>query len=342
MYIATALFIAGCSKDSGEEIIQVKDLVPASVVVKQGDMVVENLLINGKITLEQGKNYTVWVTFSEDVELQKGEFLKMYAKNSKEYYAEFYGRNLNEISEKVVFKKEGYNDYSLEIAQSAMVVDFYTTVANSESYPSSYVEADNDNKTVWITNLRDTQAAYTSKMNMIFIAPVFLEDVTNESGETVVKVKAIDDSGEKFYLEVINQTITQNFDEVIVLPIYANVNGEKGAKQGEIIFRGNPKPYASSTINYVTYYTGWGLYPSTLNFYVQSSKVYVYLDNINTDVVKKYEANVEQGKVTITEVSAPTIKGMTRIFDAYEGELVNGEVVKKGNAQKREIFINVR
>ena len=145
--------MVNCSKDNNQEEKPIIDpitkiLQPTSIIVKQGDEVVKDAVVNNKITLEEGKQYTVEVAFAEDVELQKGEFLKMKAKNSREFYAEFYGKNANEIKEKVVFKKEGYQDFSLEIMQEQLLPRFYEEFKSLSSTDNNVITGADDKKTI--------------------------------------------------------------------------------------------------------------------------------------------------------------------------------------------------
>lgn len=123
IFLLTLLtIIVSCSKDQEQEII-VQTLKP-KIEVKKGDEVLGDISKDQKIVLDYNQEYRIDITFEQEVTLEKGEFLKVKEKTPKHYFADFYGRNREVISEKVIFRKEGYHDYILEITQNELIEKF--------------------------------------------------------------------------------------------------------------------------------------------------------------------------------------------------------------------------
>ncbi|GET46094.1 hypothetical protein [Capnocytophaga felis] len=351
VYLISALLIVGCTKNDDDKdenpIVDVKkDLIPTEIVIKQGENTLTDAVKEGKITLEQGKNYRVSVSFSEDVELQKGEFLKMKAKNPREFYADFYGRNINKISEKVTFKKKGYNDFVLQIVQEKVVPNFYIDVKNLLETEGSFIYTDDDKKTVWVLNTNETSER--AVVDMEFLGPVFLENLTQE-GTQVIAVQKQGDSAK--YRITVNATKLKGGGSV-QLPIYSLINDQKGEQIGEITFIGETAPYYKSTEwwsqslpDTFSHYIGFDELNKELNFYTfMEQEEHIFIDNVNNELIEEYNLNPEQKGVlslTLNGLINTKVNQTIRVFDVYQGELVNGKIEKKKGATKREMFINV-
>ncbi len=346
LFFTAGLLLVNCNKNEDtptpNEVVK-QDLKPVSVVVKQGETVVENALTDGKITLERGKNYIIEVTFSQDVELQQGTFLKMKAKNNKEFYANFYGRNLNTIEESTRFKKEGYNDFVLQIVQSPIVADHYIEMTPISNWSSkSFAFPDPDQKTIWTIGRREGDRTV---VDVMFVAPVIIKNLLVDGTEVIKVEKKTEDT---YRLTISNSKIASNAENFFTLPIYKDNNGEEGEQVGALTIRGLFQPYMygsySGIMDYFKYYNNYGWYPVEGVFYVHSKQTYVFVDNINTEIIEKVEANIK-GVGIVKPIFKPDantrIEGRVRIFDVYEGEVVGGEVVKKTNAVKREIFAEI-
>ncbi|ATA89480.1 hypothetical protein CGC58_06910 [Capnocytophaga stomatis] len=351
VYLISALLIVGCAKDDdnkGETPIvgSKKDLIPTEIVVKQGENIITDAVKEGKITLEQGKDYRVSISFSEDVELQKGEFLKVKTKNPREFYADFYGRNINEISEKVIFKREGYNDFVLQIVQDKVIPNFYIDVKNLVEREGSFVYTDDDRKTVWVLNTKET--GKRAAIDMEFLGPVFLEDLMQEGVQVVAVQKQGD--GAKYRI-AINATKLANGGSV-QLPVYSLVNDQKGEKIGEITFVGETAPYYKSTEwwsqslpNTFSHYIGFDDLSTELQFYTfMEQEEHIFIDNVNEELVEVHSLNPDRKGVlslTLKELIRTKVNQTIRVFDIYQGELVNGKIQKKKGATKREMFVSV-
>ncbi len=342
LFFTAGLLLVNCNKNEDtptpNEVVK-QDLKPVSVVVKQGETVVENALTDGKITLERGKNYIIEVTFSQDVELQQGTFLKMKAKNNKEFYANFYGRNLNTIEESTRFKKDGYNDFVLQIVQSPIVADHYIEIKPVMSWTATGIPyADPDQKTIWTISRRQNDQTL---VDVTFVAPVIIKNLSVDGTEVIKVEKKTEDT---YRLTISNSKIASNAENFFTLPIYKDNNGEEGEQVGALTIRGLFQPYSygySGMVDTIAYYPNYGWYPTQIPFRVQYNTVPVFVDNINTEIIERMEVNVSGVGIVkpIFKDDAPTkIKGKVRIFDVYEGEVVGGEVVKKANSVKREIF----
>lgn len=127
LFIIASVLMA-CSKDTHEE-NTLKTLTP-EIEVKKGTEVLGDISKDGKIVLDHSNQYTISIVFDEEVQLIKGDFFKVKEITAKEYFADFYGRNRAIIAEKVVFQKEGYQDYVLEITQDGLIERF--ALAQSE------------------------------------------------------------------------------------------------------------------------------------------------------------------------------------------------------------------
>ena len=356
-YLPILLLLVNCNKDNNQEEKSIIDpitkiLQPTSIIVKQGDEVVKDAVVNNKITLEEGKQYTVEVAFAEDVELQKGEFLKMKAKNSREFYAEFYGKNANEIKEKVVFKKEGYQDFSLEIMQEQLLPKFYEEFKSLSSAENNFITAADDKKTIWILNVNKNNL--NAQMEFSFIAPVVIESLVENNKEFIKAEKQGD--GDKYKIIVSADKLVEKGK--LVLPIYSMNNAEKGKQISEIIFKADKAPYFidkqsySRELNILTYIS-YSYDEETeeqtivsnidMQLYMNlETEAYIFIDNVNTNLVENYSMNIDKkGKVSLElKQEVPNMPEQTlHFFDAYEGVLVNGKIEKKPNAPKREIFI---
>ena len=354
-YLPILLLLVNCSKDNNQEEKPIdpitKILQPTSIIVKQGDEVVKDAVVNNKITLKEGKQYTVEVAFAEDVELQKGEFLKMKAKNSREFYAEFYGKNANEIKEKVVFKKEGYQDFSLEIMQEQLLPKFYEEFKSLSSTDNNVITAADDKKTIWILNVNKNNL--NAQLELTFLSPVILENLT-ENNQDFIKVEKQGD-GDKYKIIVSADKLVEKGE--LVLPIYSMNNAEKGKQISEIIFKADKAPYFidkqsySRELNLLTYYSIDDYYqPVTeinMQLYMNSEKKeHIFIENINKEIVESHKISInEKGNISfelvddIERVNEENEGKKLLFFDAYEGVLVNGKIEKKQDAPKREIFI---
>lgn len=127
LFIIASVLMA-CSKDTHDE-NTLKTLTP-KIEVKKGTEVLGDISKDGKIVLDHSNQYTISIVFDEEVQLIKGDFFKVKEVTAKEYFADFYGRNRAIIAEKVVFQKEGYQDYVLEITQNELIERF--ALAQSE------------------------------------------------------------------------------------------------------------------------------------------------------------------------------------------------------------------
>ena len=355
-YLPILLLLVNCNKDNNQEEKSIIDpitkiLQPTSIIVKQGDEVVKDAVVNNKITLKEGKQYTVEVAFAEDVELQKGEFLKMKAKNSREFYAEFYGKNANEIKEKVVFKKEGYQDFSLEIMQEQLLPKFYEEFKSLSSAENNVITAADDKKTIWILNVNKENLK--AQLELTFLSPVILENLT-ENNQDFIKVEKQGD-GDKYKIIVSADKLVEKGE--LVLPIYSMNNAEKGKQISEIIFKADKAPYFidkqsySRELNILTYYSvddyGDPVREINMQLYMNSEKKeHIFIENINSEIVKSHNVSIDKkGYISfelvddIEQVNEENEEKKLLFFDAYEGVLVNGKIEKKQGAPKREIFI---
>ncbi|MDO5105981.1 hypothetical protein [Capnocytophaga sp.] len=387
-YLPIFLLLVNCAKDTQEEKPTIepaeKALQPTAIIVKQGDEIVKDAVKEGKITLEQGKNYRVNVTFAEDVELQKGEFLKMKAKSPREFYADFYGKNANEISEKVIFKKEGYKDFSLEIIQEQLVSKNYSQLEIISSSSASIISGDDDKKTIWILNIDKDQPQ--AEMKLTFLTPVVLEN-PSENGQNLVNAEA-QEEGTAYQISVNSEKLIEK--GTLILPIYASTKMQKGKQVGEIVFKPETAPYyfdknkytpQLNVFTYTAYDQDYNDYDEhnyqddenddddsgnndddneddnndeneqkrVLNvdlqlFFNGEKQDYVFIDNANQEWVETYQSSTtEKGKITIKlkEDTDPDTEQKLHFFDAYQGELKNGQIVKKQGATKREIIIHI-
>lgn len=79
-------------------------------------------------------------------------------------------------------------------------------------------------------------------------------------------------------------------------------------------------------------------------FFNGEKQDYVFIDNANQEWVETYQSSTaEKGKISIKlkEETDPDIEQKLHFFDAYQGELKNGQIVKKQDAVKREILIHI-
>lgn len=347
IYILAGMFAIGCTSDAKQETeVLLKDLTP-EIVVKQSEEVQPDVLQNNKITLEQGKAYSVSVIFKEDVQLQKGNFLKVKQKTAKEYYADFYGANNNDISEEVVFKKEGFRDYSLQIVQPKVVPQGYISLVEAEDN-TAFVTADETGKVVWVFEKGEASIVLN------FIAPVFIENVLSQEQE-VIRVEKVGDGSQYKVVFVGDNSQVENLfqspENVLKLPFYALNGTEKSEKIGEIEFRVNFAPYNTERATYYrphtpnTYaVTTWQRLQFSMNFGIlgRTDDFVVFIDNINDEVVEQHTLNGKSVNLSLNNVKVRANQGASlRLFDVYEGELVDGVVVKKANAMKRTIYCKV-
>lgn len=345
-YILTiiSLLLIACGKDEQplKEAEFFGDLKPAEIIIKQGDNILQNASTENKIILEQGQDYHISVVFKEEVSLQNGDFLKMKAKNKKEFFADFYGKNLNEINEKVTFKKEGYNDFVLEITQKSVVPNKYTRI---QSYGmANVVSSDKDSKTIWVINTDSSD----NEINFLaeFLAPVFFEN-DPQKGLEVEK----ESGGEQYQFTFPNTKILEGED--FLIPIYSLVNDEKGEKIGDLVVKADNKLYTmvnngwnntlpSDSFDYTNY---WGN-EASMEIYIQSEKTFVVIENINNEIIETAEAGRDNSKKGVVDMIfkddlSKYNEKTIRAFDAYEAELINGELVKKANAKKHEFFATI-
>lgn len=350
VYLISALLIVGCAKDEGDKgetpiVGSKKDLIPTEIVVKQGEEVVTDAVKEGKITLEQGKEYRVSVSFSEDVELQKGEFLKMKAKNPREFYADFYGRNINEISEKVTFKKEGYNDFTLQIVQGKVIPNFYVDVKNLLERNGSFIYTEDDNKTIRVLNTDEYEKR--AAFDVEFFGPVFLENLS-EGGAMLVQVQKQGDDA--LYRMAINAAKLADGSS-IQLPIYSLVDDQKGERIGELTFIGDTAPYCKSTDfwnptppNTFSLQTYYGLRKNIQFYTFMEQEEHIFIDNVNDELIESYNLNIdEKGSLSLNFKELIRTKNgqKIRVFDVYQGEVVGDKIQKKAGATKREMFVSV-
>lgn len=367
-YLPILLFLVNCTKDDSQEEKPIIDpvekvLKPVSIVVKQGDEVLKDIVKDNKIVLEDGKQYNVEVVFDEDVELQKGEFLKMKAKNQKEYYADFYGKNANAINEKVVFKKQGYQDFVLEIVQGQLTVKFYETFKSLSAPQNNIIVPNPDKKTITILNVNKNNT--NAQMELTFLTPIFMENLV-ENNQEFIKVEKMGE-GDVYKIIVSSDKLIEK--EELILPIYSINKMQKGTQVSELVFKADKAPYyfdkeeSSSKLN-VYRYSSFSfddgeddeddseddediktdtILNAELQLYLNGEKTaYIFIDNPNIDLVESYTMDTtKKGKINITlKDGIQNLPPETlHFFDAYEGELVGGQIVKKQNAPKQEISI---
>ncbi|GIZ15717.1 hypothetical protein RCZ15_10780 [Capnocytophaga catalasegens] len=357
-----------CTKDNNQEGKPIVDpiekvLKPTSIVVKQGNEVLKDIVKDNKILLEEGKQYNIEVIFDEDVELQKGEFLKMKTKNQREFYADFYGKNANEINEKVVFKKQGYQDFVLEIVQEQLIAKFYKTFKSLSAPQNNLIVPNPDKKTITILNVNKNNT--NAQMELTFLTPVFMENLV-ENNQEFIKVEKMGE-GDVYKIIVSSDKLIEK--EELILPIYSINKMQKGTQVSELVFKADKAPYyfdkeeSSSKLN-VYRYSSFSfddgeddeddseddediktdtILNAELQLYLNGEKTaYIFIDNPNIDLVESYTMDTtKKGKINITlKDGIQNLPPKTlHFFDAYEGELVGGQIVKKQNAPKQEISI---
>lgn len=350
IYLLSVLFIIGCQKDDNNNSEQPeapkKDLKPTEIVIKQGDNIISDAIQNGVITLEKNKSYKVNVSFAEEVELQEGEFLKMKTKNNRDFYADFYGKNANDILEKLVFKKEGYNDFNLQIVQNGVIPNFYIQVKSSVDTNGDFVTENADKKTIKILS---TKKRYKEvSVDIEFFAPIIIEDVI-ENQEKVVSVEKRGD-GSICRVTIKKEKLTDG--KSVELPIYAIEKGQKGERIGEVILIGEDTPYcleagswfATPELNVVSFYSYKDLELELDFYFFNEERRQVFIENVNKDFVQEYSTyDDDPGYVSITlkEEIRKEHKKKVHFFDVYEGVVVGDEIQKKENAKKTEVFLDI-
>lgn len=344
-YILTiiSLLLIACGKEDQplKEAEFFGDLKPTEIIIKQGENILQTSTEN-KIVLEQGQDYHISVVFKEDVSLQNGDFFKMKAKNKKEFFADFYGKNLNEINEKVTFKKEGYNDFVLEITQKSVIPNKYTRI---QSYGmANFASADKDAKTIWVINTETSNNQVSVVVD--FLAPVFFENDPQRGLEVEKK-----SDGEQYHFIFPNTKILEGED--FLIPIYSLVNNEKGEKIGDLVVKADNKLYTmenngwsrtlpSDSFDYTNYWSN----EASMEIYIHSEKTFVVIENINDEIIESAKVGKDNSKKGVVnmifkdDLSKYNEKTI-RAFDAYEAELINGELVKKTDAKKHEFFVNL-
>ncbi len=363
----SSFIFTSCEKD--EEInndpktqMELKELAPTKIeVIENGETTIENPVKDGVISLQQGKHYRINITFSEEVNLVKGEFLKFKEKNKKEYYADFYGRNLKEITENISFQKEGYKDWRLSIKQAIVIPDRYVYLKTLGKTNSNSVLRDKEGKTIWLTNTLPIsylswwgEEAYNIDIQLSFAAPVYLEEVLDAEGNKLVSIEKNEDNI-NYALSIPTKELrtSTTYDYSFKMPFFENNKGEKGNKLGEITFIGNYAPFISfykingsfkrkalSTLKVVKGSAGE---IELLQFLLQGSNTNAFLDNLNTEYfeepVFKKETKSWKLKIKKDKINTPT-EGKIKAFDLYEGNFADGVMSKKENAtQKREVFL---
>ncbi len=365
LIITVSNFIfTSCEKDEKVEVPQVemKKLTPTKVeVIENGETTIENPVKEGVISLEQGKHYRINITFSEDVNLVKGEFLKFKEKNKKEYYADFYGRNLKAIVENISFQKEGYEDWKLSIKQDIVIPNKYIHLETLGRTNSNSILKDKEGKIVWLTNTVPLalsgwygEEAFNIKLSMSFAAPVYLEEVLDTEGNKLVSIDNNEDNM-SYALSISTKELRTNtaHDYSFTMPLFENNNGEKGKQLGEITFIGNYAPFisfykinrsfkreASSVLKVAKGSAGE---IKLMKFSLQGSDADAFLDNLNTeyfeDAVFDGESKSWSLKVKEDKINTPT-EGKVKAFELYEGQYADGVMSKKEGAnQKREVFL---
>ncbi|ATA90720.1 hypothetical protein [Capnocytophaga canimorsus] len=351
IYLLSVLFIIGCQKDdngnSTESIFPRKELKPKEIIVKQGKDIISNPVKDGVITLENKKSYQVNISFEEEVELQQGEFLKMKTKNNRDFYADFYGRNANDILEKLVFKKEGYNDFNLQIIQSKVIPNFYIQVKRTIETNGDFVTENADRKTIQVLSTKNRYKEVS--VDIEFFAPIIIEDII-ENQEKVVSVKKKGD-GSIYTVTIRKEKLTDG--KSVQLPIYAIEKEQKGERIGEITLIGDPLPYYleppswwfTPQLNVVPYGNYKGLELDLEFYFFNEEKKYVFVENVNEDIVQDHSIDIEYpGDVFINLKEDIKKEGRKKVhfFDIYEGILVGDQIQKKENAKKVEIFLDIR
>lgn len=349
-------------------------IIPESVSLTQGETSIENALKEGIITLEQGKNYHLELTFNQEVDFIPGDFLKVKKRDAKHYFADFYGSNLKKIEEIVTFKKEGFEDFVLKITQPRVLPNYYTSISTINGYSPNQnrnvVRTEPEGKKIWITNFTKKQY-YESPdfslwgeipLNIKFLGGVFLEDVAAPNGEKVIKVHRTDKNNE-YNIDIVAKNFVDDFSFTTKLPVYELLEGNtKGEKIGEISIIGDNTPflgirnfiYNSPEFNYdtnynlLTYIMGNETQLNNVTFYIQAEVATAFIENLNTE----YFERATPIKINDRDLNKEVWKWNLKLkdskaqeffdtpihaFDVYEGIEENGNIVKKPGATKREI-----
>lgn len=366
LFVLLAVSFA-CQDDNDEPKIILKNLKEPTIKVMKGEKLVENPIKDGVITLEQGQGYKVEIIFEEAVQLQKGKFLKIKAKNDHEFCGEFYGRNLTPIDEKVVFFKEGYKSWSLQIKQDIVIPNRYVSVKASKGTRDLIIATDTAGKEVLLIDKSRYyswygDSYYKKDIDIVFPAPVIIESIKDEKDEKVNLIQAEkQEDGQKYKLTIMTAGFKKDeiADYSIVMPFYKDKNGEKGEKLGEVIFRGDKRPYpvgggrytsieSISQTDLFVFKKGGGYEKNkiSLTFEIQGKGSPVFITNTNLEYFEKEAKMQDRGwygkywelivkKDKMNEITEKAIHA----FDVYEG-LSDG--VKKEGAIKREVFMEIK
>lgn len=368
IYLSILLAISfACQDDNDEPKSVLKNLKEPVIKVMQGENIIEDAVINGVINLEQGKAYRIELIFSETVQLAKGKFLKMKTKNKHEFYAEFYGRNLIPINEKVVFYKEGYANWSLQIKQDVVIPNYYVSVKPSKGTRDLIIKSDIAGKEVQLIDKSKYYSwygdnYYKKDIDIIFPAPVIIDTVKDEKDKDINIILAErQEDGQKYKLTIITAGLkkSKNLNYKIVMPFYKNNNGKKGEKLGDIVFKGDNLPYPVGGGRYTSiepitksdlfiFKKGGGYEGNKINlgFEIQGVDSPVFITNINLDYFEG-EAKIQDrgwyGKGWELIIKKEKIDELTKApvhaFDVYEG-ISDG--LKKEGVEKREIFMEIK
>lgn len=379
-YILGTLFVLGtlvsCSK---EEITNTTDttetnqadkmeLMPQITVTKNNQEVnLQEVFSNGVITLEEGENYHISVTFPVEVSLEKGEYLKFKSLTAKDYFADFYGKNNKPIAETVVFRAEGYQPYTLQVQQNAVVAKNVLSVKainikSRNPIGERIVSLGEDMKTVYLINSLSANSIrfYGSNVDieLSFLSAVVLENVAGDN-ETQPLVRATATNDPRVWkLNVSLDQLRQDPQAEITVPVYQSVNGEKGDKLFDVTLKGDFAPYLVYYINRRSTYNSFDMIEVEsgsdqrdqiyrIEFKVQGEANLGIIENVNEDLVQSFGIQ-QSGDYWEIQLKTDQMSNITqepiRLFDVYEAaaNASRTNLVKKENAQKREIFIKLK
>lgn len=375
LYLAIFLSIGlfSCSKNdvSSETELKTTALLSPEITitsVEDGQQIpLSEVFENGVITLNSGTKYHILVKFSSEVSLEKGEFLKFKSYNHTEYFADFYGTNNNPISEKVTFFKEGYQPYTLQVNQGAVIAENIYQISpigihHKISIGENIARLGEDKKTIsLIRGMTPTMAMFYGqdildiKMVVSFLSGVIID--TEGIGSNVAITPSKNPRDWSFTVSMASDLAT-NPNASVSVPVYQNIKGEKGEKLFDITLKGDFAPYIS---NYSQGYTNGSttkpfntiklLNEQTsleVSFKIHAEDTIAFIDNINSDLISNSQFVDSRGQydpahynLTLTSNGIQSISSnRVHLFDVWEGEKdSSGQVIKKANAQKREIFI---
>lgn len=382
--LSVLFLVASCNNDREdsingnhtEEPAGNKEIKIKNIKLTQGESIIENPLQDGVINLERRKPYRLEFSTEELVDFIPGDFLKVKKIDDINFFADFYGSNLNDIKEIVTLKKEGYKDLIITINQPAVVADFYRNVRQLRGRGPNYSEktfiADPEGKVLKVSNLSPNDSQYPSiiPLSIDFILEVYLESIKDSENKDIIKVVsagAYNDSNEpardKYTLSIEGKYFAEDYNLSIKLPIYKlTENREKGEQLGEITIVGENTPHLRVNDAPQWYLEGYKtdynvlkydnysqpLEIDGIEFYSQGKVVPVFIEDINhtyIESVTPYQEDKDGELVWKYRIKFKEDKRDLdnytegKLFDIYYGEYKNGEITKKENAQKREITL---